>query len=218
MCFSATASFVTAAFVGAVGIAALRRVEDWRAVPLAATPIVFALQQVIEGALWLTLPAAPDSAAATGLTVLYLLVAEVFWPVHAPIAALLIEPSPRRRQFMAVCLAAGLAVALYLLWRIATVPHGAVIVEGHVVYAAPYGNSNAIGAAYLAATGLALLLSSRRTVVALGAIVLLGSAVAYVFYRLSFVSVWCFFAAAASGMILLHFEQARRRRSKFVGA
>jgi hypothetical protein len=187
-------------------------------VPLAATPIVFALQQGIEGALWLTLPAAPDGAIASGLTVIYLLVAEVFWPVYVPIAALLIEPSAQRRQLMAVCLLSGLTVAGYLLWRILTVPHGAVIVDYHIVYASPYGHSNAFGAAYLAATALALLLSSQRMVVVLGAIVLAGSAAAYVFYRLSFVSVWCFFAAAASGVIVLHFERAHRRRSRTAGA
>jgi hypothetical protein len=39
-----------------------------------------------------------------------------------------------------------------------------------------------------------------------------GSAVAYAFYWKSFVSVWCFFAAAGSVLILLHFERSRRQR------
>ena len=63
--------------------------------------------------------------------------------------------------------------------------------------------SDAVALAYLAATTLPLFLSSQRTVVTLGAIIFVGIAVAYVFYWEAFVSVWCFFAAAASVVILL---------------
>ena len=65
---------------------------------------------------------------------------------------------------------------------------------------------------YLAATGLPLMLSSQRTVALLGTIVLIGSAIAFVAYWEAFVSVWCFFAAAASVVVLGHFEWARQRR------
>jgi hypothetical protein len=60
------------------------------------------------------------------------------------------------------------------------------------------------------AIGLPLLMSSQRTVVVLGAIVLVGLVVAYALYWEAFVSVWCFFAAAASVAILCHFEWSRR--------
>ncbi len=71
-------------------------------------------------------------------------------------------------------------------------------------------HSDALATAYLVATGVSGLLSSRRTLVVLGAIILVGSAVAYAFYWEAFVSVWCFFAAAASAVILCHFEWSRR--------
>ena len=45
MCFSASASFVTAGITGAIGIVALTRVKGPREVPLAATPLLFAFQQ-----------------------------------------------------------------------------------------------------------------------------------------------------------------------------
>jgi hypothetical protein len=93
-----------------------------------------------------------------------------------------------------------------------TQPHGAVIVDGHIVYVTEARRSGLIALSYLAATGLPLILSSQRTVVVLGAIVLVGSAVAYAFYWQGFVSVWCFFAAAASIVILGHFELSRRQR------
>ncbi len=89
---------------------------------------------------------------------------------------------------------------------------------GHIVYVTEYQHSDAIGFAYLGATGLPLLLSSQRTIVVLGAIVLVGLTAAYAFYWESFTSVWCFFAAAASVTILCHFEWSRLRRLQSIDA
>jgi uncharacterized membrane protein len=63
-----------------------------------------------------------------------------------------------------------------------------------------------------------LIASSRRAIIVLGAIILVGSVVAYAFYWEAFMSVWCFFAAAASVVILGHFEWARRRSLQLAGA
>ncbi len=68
-----------------------------------------------------------------------------------------------------------------------------------------------MGVAYVAATGLPLLLSSQRTVFVFGAIVLVGLVVVYTLYWEALISVWCFFAAAASVATLFHFEWSRRR-------
>lgn len=209
MCFSATASFVTACVTGTIGLAAVARVKSPRELPLAAAPLLFAVQQCVEGLLWVELPAQPDGSAAAGLTALFLFFAEVFWPIYAPIAVLLIEPLAKRRRLMFLCLAAGLGVGAYLLWWISTHAEIAAIVDGHIAYTREK-HSDLVGLGYLAATALPLLLSSRRTVVALGAIVLVGAVVAYLLYWAAFVSVWCFFAAAASAIILAYFEWARR--------
>ena len=138
MCFSAPASFVTAGITGAIGIVALTRVSARREVPLAATPLLFALQQSIEGLLWLNLPLAPDGSLSTMLTFLYLFFAEAFWPLYVPIAVWLIEPSERRRLLMVVCLGVGAGVGAYLLWGIFRQPHLATILGGHIVYGTGY--------------------------------------------------------------------------------
>ncbi len=218
MCFSAPASFVTAGITGVVGIAALVRVREPRELPLAATPLLFALQQAIEGLLWLNLPLAPDGSLPAVLTFLFQFFAEAFWPLYAPIAVWLIEASGYRRHLMVVCLGIGAGVGAYLLWWIAGHPPLATISDGHIVYGTAYRQPAAVGVAYLAATGLPLLLSSKRTVVVLGAIVLAGLIVAYAFYWEAFISVWCFFAAAASVAILCHFEWSRRSNLRTAGA
>jgi hypothetical protein len=142
----------------------------------------------------------------------------VFWPVYAPITVLLIEPGETRRRLLWLCLALGAGISAYLLWYILTRPHSAVIQDDHIVYLTGYGHSTPVGLAYLAAISVPLTLSSQRTIVILGSIILVGCATSLVFYWESFVSVWCFFAAAASVVILCHFEWGRRQRLHIVGA
>lgn len=218
MCFSATASFVTAGMTAVVGVVSLSRVNDSREAPLAAAPLIFALQQSIEGLLWLDLSVAPDGPIPTSLTFIFLLFANVFWPVYAPTAVLLIESNERRRRLMFICLAIGVGVSAQMLWWILSRPYGAAIQEDHIVYLTNYTPSPVLAVAYLSATGLPLVLSSHRTVVALGAVILVGSAVAFVLYWEAFVSVWCFFAGAASLVILGHFEWSRRQRPRIASA
>jgi hypothetical protein len=96
-----------------------------------------------------------------------------------------------------------------LLWWNLDHPQVPTILDGHIVYLTKYWPSYAVGVAYAAATGLPLLLSSQRTVFVFGAIVLAGLVVAYTLYWEALISVWCFFAAAASIAILFHFEWSR---------
>lgn len=211
MCFSATASFATAALTGVFGVASLARATSLRELPLAAMPLIFAVQQSLEGLLWLALPSAPAGSAASSLTLLYLVIAQVVWPIFAPTASLLVEQHPMRRRLMRLCLIVGSGVSVYLLWRTLTSPHGAAVVDGHIVYVADY-KSTALVLAYTVATALPLMLSTHRMVAVMGVFIFVGSFVAYFSYEAAFPSVWCFFAAGASFLIFLHFEGARRRR------
>lgn len=217
MCFSATASFITAAVTGTIGILTLCRANERRKLPLAATPVFFALQQGVEGLLWLNLPQSPDGPISTGLTYLFLFFAQVFWPVYVPITAALIEPNERRRKLIIVCVVLGLGVGAFFLWSLATQHHSALIIHDHIVYVTQHRYSDAVALTYLAATSLPLLVSSQRTVFALGAIILAGSVIAYVFYWEAFVSVWCFFAAGASVVLLWHFEWSRKQNLRTAG-
>jgi hypothetical protein len=215
MCFSATASFTAAAITGGIGLLTLQRVTNRAEVPLAAVPLLFGLQQAIEGGLWLTLDDAPfDPGLVQALTYGFLFVAEVWWPIFVPVAVLLAESDKRRRRLLWPLLPLGVAVGLSLLWAILTREHHAMIVDEHLVYAAegklPFG----IAAAYLGVVVLPPLLSSHRAVALLGAIVLVGAATAYIVYWQAFVSVWCFFAAIASGVIFWHFERERRQHDE----
>jgi hypothetical protein len=214
MCFSATVSFATAGFTGAIAIACFTRVRNWRELPLAAMPLIFAGQQAVEGSLWLTLPTASDSAVSSMLTLLFLLHAKVFWPVFAPTAVLLIEPKSRWRWMMATGAVIGAVLATYFLLTIYNYPHTAIISAGHIVYNVEPPVPIAIGILYLMATAVTSLLSSYRAVILLGAIVFAGSLSSYFLYWEAYTSVWCFFAAAGSVVIFSYFQQTPWKASQ----
>jgi hypothetical protein len=211
MCFSPLASFATAGVTGVVGLLALSRVREPRDLLLAAVPIFFGAQQAIEGGLWLLLPVGAHAATAILLTLLFLLFAKVFWPVYAPLMAALSEPSGPRRRLMFLCLVVGVGLAVYHLSRLLTGPREAEIVHNCIVYRTGEANPMTAASVYFMATVLPLTLSSRRTIVVLGAVMGVGCVVAYLFYLQAFLSVWCFFAAAGSAVILAHFKLVHRR-------
>jgi len=207
MCFSATASFTAAAVIGSVGVVTLRSAAakpDHRILALAAFPILFALQQVVEGLLWLNLTA-PEPGALRGVLVhAFQGYAEVFWPTFAPLAALLIERERWRRILISICLAIGVALSIYLLVAMIGHPYQASVGDGHIVYRNDFQYPKGIEAPYVVATTLSLLMCSAKEVQRLALVILIGFAVAYVSFHHAYISVWCFFAAVASVMVYLY--------------
>jgi hypothetical protein len=210
MCFSAPASFTAAAITGLAGAYCVRRVHRRAELPIAAMPLYFSMQQAMEGILWLTL-AQPDSTEASAfLTHTFMLFALVFWPVFVPLAALAIEPERWRQLAIKACLVCGIIVSTYFLWSLHMTPRTATIGDHHIVYSADPHLPDIIRVFYPLATCAAPLLSSHRTVQVLGALVFAGSIAAYLAFWNAFTSVWCFFAAAASAVIVFQFHRARQ--------
>jgi hypothetical protein len=211
MCFSATASFTAAAVAGSIGAVTL-----WKAgklgnralLPIAAFPVLFALQQTVEGLLWLDLARPMASACRPFLTHAFTAYAEVFWPTFAPLAAWLIEPVQWRRRLIGVCLAVGLAVSAYLLWKMLGNPYTASAATGHIVYSNGVTYPKGIEIPYVLATTISLLLSSHRMIQLLAVVILGGFAVAWVSFHQSYISVWCFFAAVSSIIVYLFVHRA----------
>ena len=67
-------------------------------------------------------------------------------------------------------------------------------------------------AGYVLCTSFPFLLSSHRTLRIFGVIVLAGLIVSASVYTYAYVSVWCFFAAAGSLTIYLHFARTHDER------
>jgi hypothetical protein len=217
VCFSATADFVGAGVVGAIGVATLTQVRHRREVPFAALPVLFAAHQLVESFVWLGLeghlPRALSDVAAYG----YVLYAQGVLPVLTPLAVLLIEPSRQRRLLIAPFLLAGLAAGMYLFWI--DLAHAIDYrILNHCIAYHVYGSLVSVFAVvYVIATCGAALFSGYRWIVAFGVANLVGLVVTFALLAHSFTSVWCAYAALISSMILMFFLRRRRAESRYPG-
>ncbi len=216
MCFSATASFSAAALLLGIGTLTLRSAlatHQRRALPFAAIPLLFAVQQLIEGVIWLTFN---DEATRLNsvMTHVYSFFSHVLWPIYVPVAVLLMEPAGWRRRGLIACVTAGIAVGAYLLYVLVAFPVVSRPTGRHIEYDSPHFFSAATMTLYLLSTALSPLLSTHRMVVVFGALALLSFGAAYAFSATWFISVWCFFAALLSAVIYFHFGVRELKRSR----
>ena len=212
MCFSATASFVAGAALVSGGTVVLAKAQRGAELPYAAIPILFGVQQLMEGVIWLTFA---DEARLINqaMTWSYSFFSHVFWPLYVPMAVLLLEPVAWRRRCIAAFGAAGSAAGLYLLVNMFRFPIEARPVGGHIEYVSPHFYALAVMAGYLGGTCLSLLFSSHRRVNLFGAAALGAFIFAYAAYTRWMISVWCFLAAVLSLIAFLHFRGRKGARA-----
>ena len=210
MCFSANASFAAGALLLGISAFTLKAARTPAEQPLAAIPLLFGMQQLCEGAIWLGFSHEAPIAKPI-LTHVYSFFSHVLWPVYVPLAVLLLEPAGKRRRAMRWFVGVGIAVALYLLAIIAKYPIIAQPVGKHIEYISPHFLAPLTMMLYLIAVTLTPMLSSHRWVVLFGVTALFSFVAAYVFYMNWFISVWCLFMALLSGIIVLHFRARRGR-------
>ena len=204
MCFSASASFTAGTALLAVGAVTLKRAGHRAELAYAAIPLLFGVQQLVEGMVWLSF-GANDPLLNSAMTFVYSLFSHVLWPIYVPVAVLLLEPVRWRRRTLAAFLAAGAAVGLYLLVNMFRFPIESRPAGGHIEYVSPHFYIVAVMVGYFAATCISILFSSHKLVNVFGAAALLSFGMSYAIYRQWFISVWCFFAAVLSVIVLLRF-------------
>lgn len=210
MCFSATASFVAAAALGVVGTATVAKAKTTKELPLAMMPLVFALQQFIEGLLWLSIHGTREYLMP--LTVVFLFFAFFWWPIYAPLVAFIAETDKTRRKIIAGFCFAGALVGTYIFGSYLISPAPAEIMVRCVAY--PIG-----GPAIILFTYLYVLVTVGAGIVSSRLIIkifclLLGTAalLSWIFYTTTFTSVWCFFAALISAVIYFYKDEKRFKK------
>ena len=206
MCFSATASFTAGTALLAIGAVTARRASGASEMPFALIPVLFGIQQLIEGALWMTFSGSSPHWLPV-LTHVYSIFSHVLWPIYVPIAVLLLETVAWRRKLLAGIALAGATVGLYLLYFLVTQPIVAQVSGSHIAYLSPHFYVGAVMATYVLATCISSLFSSHSTVRWFGLAAFVSFVAAEAIYAAWFISVWCFFAAVMSGIVLLHFPR-----------
>lgn len=209
MCFSATASFVAGVSLSTLGVATLKKTERKVEVPLAMIPLLFGVQQIIEGMLWLSFRFDAPLLNVT-MTYMYTLFSHILWPMFVPFSIGLVETVAWRKKVISAFQFTGVAVGLYLLYFIVRYPVTSEVDE-HIVYVSPHFNNVPVMVLYLVATCVGSFFSSHKIINIFGVLALLLFFVAYWIHSMAFFSIWCFFAAILSIVIYLHFKFGNER-------
>ncbi len=214
ICFSSPASFAAAVVLlplGAIAIQQTRRRQRPELLPLAMMPILFGLQQAMEGLVWLALEAGASPVGVRPFALSYLFFAFALWPSWIPWVALSMARGrlrPRLQVLLRALSLGGLLLGLGLWLPLLIEPSRlSTAVQGHsIAYSARLLLSGEAGAIarglYLLVIVLPfLLLPSPR--LRLFALALLSTGILADWYaHHAFTSVWCFLSALLSGWIL----------------
>ncbi len=208
MCFSPEADALVGTIVAGVGIDALRHVHRSAQIPLAAVPLVLGLHQLTEAFVWWGLQDHVSHTIGRVALWTYLVVALAVMPIIVPASVGLVERSTVRRRLIAAFTVLSTAVALVLFVALLRGTLHAVIGGRHISYDVDglhYGGQ--LTALYVLTTGGALLASGSRDLNALGVLNLAVVPVLMWMTVNGFVSLWCFWAAIASGFIAWHLRK-----------
>lgn len=198
MCFSARVSFFAVGLLVCVAIAAYKKVRGFNEIPLASIPLIFALQQMAEGFLWLLLPPNKHPDLIAVCMYFYLVCALVIWPVYIPLALTLIETHPLRKALMGFCLILGSAWSLASLWYLVHMGASVHLQSCHIRYAVPGLESITWLLLYCIAVLVPFLVSSSFLLRLVGSLIGVACVLSYLIWYYYFTSVWCFFAALIS--------------------
>ncbi|MDP2694746.1 MAG: hypothetical protein Q8O58_07770 [Gallionella sp.] len=195
--------------MSAIGVLTLKKAERKAEIPFAMIPLLFGIQQIIEGMLWLSFRFDAPLLNVT-MTYAFTLFSHVLWPMYVPFAIGLVETVAWRKKAIWAFRVIGIAVGLYLLYWIVRFPVTSEVDE-HIVYVSPHFIKVPMMMLYLAATCVSCFFSSHKLINLFGVLALLLFMVAYWVHSVAFFSIWCFFAAILSVVIYLHFKFGNER-------
>jgi hypothetical protein len=216
LCFSATASFSAGIVLTVVGIASIKKAQNPSHYFFASIPILFGLQQISEGFLWLSLPNPNESEMQKGLTYAFLFFAQVLWPAWVPLSVMMLVPKVERKITQKILVGLGIFAGLAFGISLFNYPVDAKISGNHVLYSQMYPKSLRIYGVvlYVIVTVIPLYFSSVKKMWLLGTGILSAYIVSAIFYSQYLLSVWCFFAAIISITVFVII----RNRTKMPGA
>jgi hypothetical protein len=132
-------------------------------IPFASIPLLFGIQQIIEGVIWLTLhDQSPELNSV--ITFIYSIFSHVLWPIFVRLSVMLLEPVRWRKKVMFTLWIAGTAVGLYLFYNLFAFPITSRIGNHHIVYLSPHFYIYAVMGLYVAATCVSTMFSSHKMI------------------------------------------------------
>lgn len=210
MCFSASVSYTAAALLVPAGVYGIRqsaRTHEpyWM---IALIPLLFGIQQGLEGGIWQSLSGDSDSRRHW-LALGFLFFSHFFWLWWVPLSSSRVESDPVRRRmflFMAVIgILGGSVLYIPLLinpeWLAVSVKQHSIVYTVKMLHDA-YLPSGLDRSLYALIVLVPLIYSSHQHLRLFGGLVAMSLLFSVMIYEYAFVSVWCFFAAILSVSIL----------------
>jgi hypothetical protein len=205
MCFSAGASFGASAVVAVAGVISTRRIRHREQIMFAAIPLIFALQQLIEGFVWLSFMREESYKWQSLLATMFLFFAQLVWPIWVPLSILNMEENSRRRTLLRTLVYCSFILAPFQAYRLFFLPLTVEMTNHHIHYGLDFSIVSfglLLNMIYFMTTIIPPFLSSRKPIIVLG-VLNLGSFVTTVFFfERNVISVWCFFAALISWQVI----------------
>jgi hypothetical protein len=213
MCFSPEASFAGGIIISVIGVATVTKVHKPSQMIFASIPLFFGVQQIVEGVLWITIPSPEHIAIRKLSTHIFLIMAEVLWPLIIPLSVLFMEENKKRKNILWVLLATGFALSMYYSFCLLFFHVDPKIMGYHIKYTNDFPKSFALVAfaVYLVATITPLFISSIKRTRILGGLMFLSCLVTALFFTQYLTSVWCFFAALISGVIFWILRDSKQK-------
>lgn len=203
MCFSASASFGASALLATLSYCALKKRTNNNQLLLYSTPALFAIQQAIEGLLWLTVY---NAYSHLNIVLMYgfLFFAFVVWPSWVPIALYTAENNQDRKTNLLLLSALGLSCSAYFLYRLIYF-NASVTVDTHLNYMLfiPEAYYIPLNIWYGFCSVVPFFISTIPYGWLIGLLLAISYVITYHFYYCCLISVWCFFAALISALIVV---------------
>ena len=213
MCFSAEASFAGGVIISAIGVATVTKVHKSSQLIFASIPLFFGIQQFTEGVLWITLPNPDYVSIQKFSTYLFLIMADVLWPMMIPLSLLVMEKNQKKKKILRLFLIIGACLSTYYATCLVLFNVNPEVMDYHIKYHTGFPKSMALVtfAIYLTVTITPLFISSIKKTHLMGILMFLSCAVTAIFFTQFLTSVWCFFAAIISVVIFWILRDSKRK-------
>jgi hypothetical protein len=190
-----------------VGVVSAKKVNKPSQIAFASIPFLFSFQQFTEGILWLSLTHTEFAFLESISTYFFLIIAQIVWPTWVPVSILFLEKDAKRKKALYAILALGITLSLYLTYCYIMYDVHAQISQHHIEYNLSFPHTKHLlwlsALFYFIPTVISTIVSSVKRMQFLGLIVLVSCVVTRLFTLKYFISIWCFFAAIISVLVLL---------------
>jgi hypothetical protein len=213
MCFSPEASFAGGIIISSIGVGTYKKIHKPSQLLFATIPIFFGIQQIVEGSLWLTIPNPEYLNIQRIGTYVFLVLADVLWPMMIPLSVLFMEENKRKKRIIWILLGMGILLSLYYASCLLLLNVTPEIQGYHIFYKTDFPESLSMIAfiVYLIVTIIPLFISSIKRTHLMGILMFLSCLVTAIFFTQYLTSVWCFFAALISGVVFWILSDSKKK-------